>query len=115
MVSIKLLAIFGPEGLLWPFEAKECLRWAHLWFGTHLALGSDDLPPWPLFASLDSGLKGPKWPTDHGLWIIAYRPWAMDYGPCAIEALGGLNGPTLHNKFTDLRLTLMIPQAIVHK
>ncbi|MBW0536302.1 hypothetical protein O181_076017 [Austropuccinia psidii MF-1] len=48
---------------------QDWLRWAQLWFGTHLALGACGLPP-----------------LAHAWQTVAYRL-------CTVEAVGGLNGP----------------------
>ncbi|MBW0508895.1 hypothetical protein O181_048610 [Austropuccinia psidii MF-1] len=72
-----LMAILGFDGI-W---GQDWLRWAQLWFGTHLALGANGLPPLAPFGLIGLGQKGPKWPMDR------------DYGPRTVEAIGGLNRP----------------------
>ncbi|MBW0551616.1 hypothetical protein O181_091331 [Austropuccinia psidii MF-1] len=80
--------VFGP---IWVqgIGGQKWLRWAQLWFGTHLALGARWLPPLAPFGLIGLGQKGPNPPTDRGLRTVrtAY------YGPRTVEAVGGLNGP----------------------
>ncbi|MBW0580881.1 hypothetical protein O181_120596 [Austropuccinia psidii MF-1] len=55
------------------------LRLVQLWFGTHLALRDQWLPPLAPFGSIGLGQKGPNWPADRS--------------PRAVGAVVGLNGP----------------------
>ncbi|MBW0587380.1 hypothetical protein O181_127095 [Austropuccinia psidii MF-1] len=76
MVSIEFLAILG---------------WMEL--GTKYGSGGPTCGlglTWPHWIQAKRGLNG--------LRTAAYRPWAMDYGPRDVEAVGGLNGPNHHNK-----------------
>ncbi|MBW0546665.1 hypothetical protein O181_086380 [Austropuccinia psidii MF-1] len=52
------LAILGVMVIV----AKVWLRWAQLWFWTHLALRASSLPPFGLYGL---GQNGPDWPTGH--------------------------------------------------
>ncbi|MBW0583076.1 hypothetical protein O181_122791 [Austropuccinia psidii MF-1] len=91
MAKIGSYGIYGQNGvdevfgLFWVQESggQKWLRWAQLWFGTHLDLGPRWLAP---FGLIGLGQKGPKWPTDCGLRTAAHGPWA-------VGAVGGLNGP----------------------
>ncbi|MBW0585795.1 hypothetical protein O181_125510 [Austropuccinia psidii MF-1] len=77
--------VFG-QILVQGIDVQNWLRWAQLWFGTHLALGARWLPALAPFGRNELGQKGPNTPMDCG-------PLTMNYGPWAIEAVGGLNGP----------------------
>ncbi|MBW0566493.1 hypothetical protein O181_106208 [Austropuccinia psidii MF-1] len=57
-----------------------------MWFGTHLALRASGLPPLAPFGLIRLNQKGPDWPMDRGASTV-------DYGPWAIEAIGGISGP----------------------
>ncbi|MBW0554207.1 hypothetical protein O181_093922 [Austropuccinia psidii MF-1] len=91
MVRWWSLAKIGSYGFYGHFDVQRVcgqnwLRWAQLWFGSHLALGARWLPPLAPFGLIVLGQKGPNWPMDRG-------PWTVNYGPWAVEAIGGLNGP----------------------
>ncbi|MBW0475134.1 hypothetical protein O181_014849 [Austropuccinia psidii MF-1] len=59
--------VHGVFGQFWVqgIGDKKWLRWAQLWFGTHLALEARWLPPFAPFGLIGLGQKGPNWPMDH--------------------------------------------------
>ncbi|MBW0482612.1 hypothetical protein O181_022327 [Austropuccinia psidii MF-1] len=76
------MVVIGQKWVLRVFMAilgQDWLRWAQL------ALEANGIPP---FGLIGLGQKGPKWPTDRGIWTVD-----RDYGPQTVEAVGGLNGP----------------------
>ncbi|MBW0581960.1 hypothetical protein O181_121675 [Austropuccinia psidii MF-1] len=77
----------GPEGLYGHFGfdviwGEEWLRWAQLWFGTHMTLRASGLPPLAPFGLIVLGQKGLDWPPRHlGCGTPNEKGWLWLGGP----------------------------------
>ncbi|MBW0527586.1 hypothetical protein O181_067301 [Austropuccinia psidii MF-1] len=78
LVSKRFLTKFGSKGSMAKIGSGR----------PNCGLGARWFPPLGPFGFIGLGQKGPNTPMDHRLWRMDH-----DYGPWAVEAVGGLNGP----------------------